>query len=222
MVSVVAISDLHGSLVAVPPCDLLLIAGDICPEGSAAFQAQWLNTTFAEWLEKLPVQAVVGVAGNHDKVFSSHPEWVSSDLKWHYLQDESLEIFNLKIYGTPWQLPFWGAFNMDDKALVQHYESIDPKTDIILSHGPPFGVGDEVPIDDEISRHTGSLALRNKILAIQPKLVVFGHIHEGRGYYQLGSTVCANVTVVNEHLVVAYAPFSIEVSPLKINPSYAT
>jgi hypothetical protein len=36
------------------------------------------------------------------------------------------------------------------------------------------------------------------------KLVVFGHIHEGRGEWRLGETVLTNVTLVNA----AYEPWA--------------
>lgn len=182
MVSIIAISDLHGNLPDdLPSCDLLLIAGDICPSGSSSSQALWLDTTFRHWLEQSKATHVVGVAGNHDKIFEAKPHLVPSSLKWHYLQDQSIELFGLKIYGTPWQLPFYGAFNMNDKMLVSRYSTIPKSTDIVVSHGPPFGICDEVQSYLDTPYHTGSLALRNKLLEIQPQLVVFGHIHEGYG-----------------------------------------
>src|SRR5262249_33524902 len=68
---VVAVSDLHGNLPAIPPCDLLLLAGDITPvrDHRLAHQAEWLDTTFRAWLNQVPARKVIGVAGNHDFIF---------------------------------------------------------------------------------------------------------------------------------------------------------
>lgn len=207
MVSIVAISDLHGHLVDIPPCDILLIAGDICKEGSPLTQAEWLNTLFSDWLHQVPAKHIIGVAGNHDRVFESHSTLISKDLPWHYLEDTSIEVMGLHIHGTPWQLPFWGAFNKADKALIEHYTSIPKETDILISHGPPFGICDQIYMQEDLPYHAGSLALRNKILEIAPQLVVFGHIHEAHGTHQIGPTLFANVSLVDDNINVIHEPF---------------
>ena len=59
--NVVAISDLHGFLPETPPCDLLLIAGDVCPVWNHRwqFQRKWLREVFGPWLEAQPARKVV-------------------------------------------------------------------------------------------------------------------------------------------------------------------
>jgi predicted phosphohydrolase len=75
---IIAVSDLHGALPTIPPCDLLLIAGDVAPtmNHSLRFQADWLDTDFRFWLESLPAQKIVFIAGNHDLVFQQEPSLV--------------------------------------------------------------------------------------------------------------------------------------------------
>jgi len=212
MVSIAAISDLHGNLVEIAPCDILLIAGDICPDAAPLTQAQWLSSTFRRWLEKVPAQHIVGVAGNHDKVFASQSTLLPKDLPWHYLEDSSIELLGLHIHGTPWQLPWWGVFTMSDKALIQHYTSIPASTDILISHGAPFGICDQITTREDLPFHTGSLALRNRVMEVEPMLVVFGHIHTGYGTYQLGNTLFANVSLVDDDIDVVHSPFYVEIN----------
>ena len=77
----------------IPPCDLLLIGGDITPlhDHKLSFQAEWLDTVFRAWLENVPARKIFGVAGNHDFVFQHEPDWVPKDLAWNYLQDSGCE-----------------------------------------------------------------------------------------------------------------------------------
>ena len=58
---VVATSDLHGTLPPIPACDLLLIAGDVCPvwDHKLFFQDIWLRTTFTDWLRAQPAKKIV-------------------------------------------------------------------------------------------------------------------------------------------------------------------
>lgn len=102
---VVATSDLHGFLPQIPPCDLLLIAGDVCPVWNhrLPFQRKWLRETFTPWLESLPARKIVGVWGNHDSIAESNPDKVPP-LPWTNLIDEVIEWEGLRIYGLPWQL----------------------------------------------------------------------------------------------------------------------
>ncbi len=208
-IKVVAVSDLHGLLPAVPACDLLLLAGDICPlrDHRPAAQAYWLDSDFRRWLRGLPARQVVYVAGNHDWIFQEKPHLRPRDLPAVYLQDEALEWEGLKIWGTPWQPRFcnW-AFNLDEPDLEAKWALIPAGTDILVTHGPPFGYGDGVP-DRKGVRHEGSPSLLRRIEQVRPRLVVFGHIHEGRGEWALGDTVLANVTLVDVGYRPVYPPW---------------
>jgi Icc-related predicted phosphoesterase len=210
---IAAISDIHGTLPDIPPCDLLLIAGDICPirNHGEQYQANWLDTEFRRWLESLvQVRQVVGIAGNHDFVFQNEPGLVPRDLRWIYLQDELTVFEGLKIWGTPWQPWFhdW-AFNGSPELLQQKWALMPDKLDVIVVHGPPRGYGDAVPRAGSVE-HTGCPHLLKRIEAIKPRLVVYGHIHEGRGEWRLGDTILANVTILDVRYRHAFAPWAQE------------
>jgi Icc-related predicted phosphoesterase len=205
---VCAISDLHGSLPDIPDCDLLLIAGDICPmsDHSLAFQTEWLDVVFRSWLQKLPMPTVA-VWGNHDWIGEQAPERVPQ-LPWILLQDSAVTFRGLKIYGSPWQPRFFDwAFNLDEPDLARQWARIPADADLLVLHGPPYGIGDFT----RRGVHVGSPSLRQRIFEIKPRLVVFGHIHEGRGQWQIDGVTLANVTLVNEACETIHEPFVFEV-----------
>ena len=208
----VAVSDLHGTLPEIPSCDLLLIGGDICPvtNHKVEFQGQWLDTIFREWLRRQPARKIVCVAGNHDFVFEQLPELVPRDLPWTYLQDSATEWEGLRIYGTPWQPWFYDwAFNLYEPQLKVKWDLIPPGTDILVLHGPPYGYGDGVAERGGM-RRTGSPSLLRRIEEVAPKLAIFGHIHEGRGDWQFGTTRLANVTILDAAYNHVYPPWEYE------------
>lgn len=195
---IACISDLHGHLpdLSAHDFDILLIGGDICPTSShkVAFQRQWLDTIFRKWLDAISVP-VVSIAGNHDFIFQNAPDTVPK-LDWTYLEDSGAEVLGLKIWGSPWQKWFGGwAFNAKEQDMKKKWDMIPDDTDIFLLHGPAYGLGDCVMSDNE---HVGSPSLRERIGVVQPKLVVYGHIHEGHGQYELGSTIVVNASYLNE------------------------
>jgi hypothetical protein len=107
-VRVAALADLHGRLdtVVVPPCDLVVIAGDLSPYGwkQAPSQVPWLNLVFAPWLERVAAAAgaqVVGIAGNRDFAW-----WwdrrVFERLPWTFLCDSEVTVGGARVYGSPW------------------------------------------------------------------------------------------------------------------------
>jgi len=207
--TIVAVSDLHGTLPEIPPCDLLLIAGDVCPitNHGVSFQAHWLRSAFCDWLAATPARQRVFIAGNHDFVFEQMPELLPSTWPGVYLQDAVFEWEGLKIWGTPWQPWFFDwAFNLREPELKEKWALIPEDTDILVVHGPPHGYGDGVPSSRGV-RHTGSPSLLERIKKIKPKLVVYGHIHEGRGQWQIGKTVLANVTILDEKYQHIYEPW---------------
>ena len=207
---IAAISDIHGQLPTydmIPECDALLIAGDICGGGPAQMQNHWLDTAFRSWLADLSMP-VFGVAGNHDWPFYEMPDEVPQDLNWTYLEDDFAEFSGLKIYGTPWQKEFYDwAFNLPESQLSLKWDMIPEDTDILITHGPPQYFGDLVAR----GTHEGSPSLLKRIVHIKPKLVVFGHIHPGRGVYEHQDVTLANVTMVNERYKMVYEPLVFEV-----------
>ncbi|KAG6848162.1 hypothetical protein H0H93_002824, partial [Arthromyces matolae] len=73
------------------------------------------------------------------------------------------------------RFPDW-AFNYhrkDGKALVDAF----PKTDILLTHGPPLNIFDRTRGNNA----AGCQDLRERLPFLRPGLHVFGHIHEARG-----------------------------------------
>lgn len=221
MVKIIAVSDLHGELPNIDECDLLLIGGDICPDGSLKFQAEWLDEVYRKWLAKIPAKKIVGIAGNHDIIFERAEHLVPTGLGWHYLKDNAIELFGFKIYGTPWQLPFWGAFNLNDEKLKLQYSSIPKDIDIFISHGPPYGILDEVPkifakgVENNIreyKQHVGSVSLRDKIFEIKPKLFVCGHVHCSFGVRLIDGIIFANVCLLDDDMKVANEPVLFDLS----------
>jgi predicted phosphodiesterase len=213
---IAALSDMHGYLPDIPPCDLLLLGGDITPveDHSIPYQAEWLDTTFRRWLQRVPARKVIGVAGNHDFIFQSAPERVPAGLPWVYLQDSGCEHEGLRFWGTPWQPWFYDwAFNLHEPDLVPRWALIPAGTDVLLLHGPPYGYGDGVPQRNGAVRHTGSPSLLARIEAVAPRLAIFGHIHEGRGEWRLGRTVLANVTHVDDGYDPIYPPWQHDLEP---------
>ena len=197
---VALLADLHGHLPEVPECDLLLLAGDLCPavDHGPARQGEWLGGAFRAWLEAAPAREIVGIAGNHDFVFERQPELVPSDLPWTYLQDAATEVAGLKIWGSPWTPWFFDwAFNAPKEAgeefLAKHYAAIPDGTDVLLIHGPPRGYGDRTAAGVD----AGSTALLDAVDRVAPKLCVYGHIHEGRGQWTRRATTLVNAAAVD-------------------------
>lgn len=206
---VVCVADLHGFLPVVPECDLLLVAGDICPTGDERPETQrrWLGSVFAEWLADVPAAAVVGVAGNHDFVGESDPSALR-DLDWHYLQDESVEVDGISIFGSPWTSRYqdW-AFMLSEAELAERWDVIPAATDVLCVHSPPLGYG------DWISGHEiGSPSLLAAIDARSPKLCVFGHVHQGYGRWLRGDSTLVNAAYCDMDYLPAHVPVVVDLS----------
>jgi Icc-related predicted phosphoesterase len=179
-VRICCISDAHGNLPSVPDVNLLLLGGDYCRDHR---DRRWYLTSFCDWLQAIRDRgiAIVGVAGNHDRLFEVNKGFATV-LPWTYLQDEETRVGDLWVYGSPWQPRFFDwSFNLDEPELKEKWDEVPEGIDILLLHGPPQGYGDLTP-----SGHVGSPSLLDCILEVKPKLVVAGHIHGGYGVYDIG------------------------------------
>ncbi|NRS87458.1 Icc-related predicted phosphoesterase [Flavobacterium sp. 7E] len=89
----------------------------------------------------------------------------------------------------------------------KHWKLIPKDTDILITHGPPFGI-----LDLTASNYNaGCEMLLKKVNQIKPKLHVFGHIHEGYGIIENGKTIFANASSVNVHYQMVNAPIVLEI-----------
>ena len=192
---IVAASDLHGQLpdpAEIPQGDVLALAGDLCPEGTAAHQLEWLTTTFTPWVEQLPVAHVVATWGNHDWVGMATPTPQISRVHW--LVDAAIDLDGCRFWGSPWSLPFFKwAFMRPEKELAETWAQIPDDTDVVIVHGPPKGYGDRT----NFGQRVGSVTLRQRLEQIRPQLALFGHIHEAAGEWDAAGGVWANVSLLN-------------------------
>lgn len=168
---IVTTSDWHGHLPGrVPECDLLILGGDY---GVTPIE-------LGMWLGKQKARMIVGVAGNSDSHIEKHRA-MYENLPWFYLQDSGIEFEGAKIWGTPWTPKFFDwAFQKAEEDLVLPYAQIPLDTQILVSHGPPWGIKDTT----HGGKHVGSMELLRRVFLLSElRLHVFGHIHESRGLY---------------------------------------
>ena len=218
-IRIVCMSDTHGKHreVHLPPGDVLVHGGDFTKTGecgtisdlSAYFQASGFGK-------------VICIAGNHDMTLQ--PLFYEKNWKrFHkqpfdctqarenlnhctYLEDASYEYTHntgsesgrndILFYGSPWTPVFFDwAFNRErgDNIRAQ-WDKIPVATDVLITHGPPLGRGDET----EHSGRAGCYELLDTVQAfVKPRVHIFGHIHEDAGATFDGQTLFVNASNVD-------------------------
>ncbi|KAI9841005.1 MAG: hypothetical protein M1837_001080 [Sclerophora amabilis] len=185
-IAIVCVSDTHDTKPTLPDGDILLHAGDLSQYGlHDEIQAQ------LDWLNEQPHKHKIVIAGNHDLILDQsfvgdHPDRdldrpgkSRNDLQWgdvKYLLNNCAELDcgsrTLKVYGSP-LTPRCGNFAFQHDPSDDVWAATVPEdADILLTHGPPA-----LHLDQE----KGCPHLLRELWRVQPKLMVFGHIHDGRG-----------------------------------------
>lgn len=124
-----------------------------------------------------------------------------------YLEDKMVEIYGLKIYGSPWQPEFcnW-AFNVPRGVqCLNKWDLIPDAVDVLITHTPPVGHGDLCCS----GVRAGCVELLTTVQKrVKPKYHIFGHIHEGYGVTSDGKIIFINAStcdisyIPNNHPVV--------------------
>lgn len=193
---IVAISDTHGQhrKLKLPKGDMVIHAGDISKRGHPVEIEDFLD-----WFGNLKFKHKIFIAGNHDFFLEdAHPDIIGRMIPKNvvYLNDSGVEIDGLKIWGSPITPYFhnW-AFNRKHGAEIKtHWDVIPDDTDILITHGPPFGILDETVY----SKRTGCEELLLRVYQIQPKHHIFGHIHENYGVLAKRETTFVNASVLDD------------------------
>jgi Icc-related predicted phosphoesterase len=209
------ISDTHFSLPEIKEeSDLLLHCGDISCGRSVENQFLFIKNEFYPWLDSLPIKNKVFIAGNHDWLFEKNMQPSDVPHNCHYLQDSSIEINGLKIYGSPWTPYYFNwAFNSNkhllntEEDLIKIFDKIPLDVDILMTHGPPRGI-----LDETEKERWGSVALLNKIKTLQNlKLHCFGHMHENETLFEWNNIKFINCALSNNENKLTKNPIYIEI-----------
>lgn len=201
----VVISDTHAfhDRLSVPDGDVVVHAGDVSMRGKRTE-----IEPFATWFRSLPHAHKLLIAGNHDFLFEREAPAARALLEGIvYLEDSGVVLAGRSFYGSPWQPRFFDwAFNLDrGPALASKWACIPPGTEILITHGPPHGILDEVR-----GKHVGDEDLLRRVTEIGPRVHAFGHIHEGYGRFERGNTTFVNASICTARYEPLNAPIVVD------------
>ncbi len=187
-----AVTDLHGNaekaeefsrIIGEEKPDVVLIGGDITNFGTPSRAAYMLSFFTME------EGAVFFVPGNCDPKELLGVEELEDARNVHgrMLSHDGYEILGL---GGSNPTPFSTFTELSEVEIEGILRDLKPASNtIILSHLPPYGT----KMDRTFwGHHVGSRALRDFVERSEPRLVVVGHIHEGRGRDRIGPSVLLN------------------------------
>lgn len=224
MITVDCLADCHGHYPKLEGGDLLIVAGDLTARDSVIDHMR-----FQMWLHEQDYKKRIIIAGNHDNRLQQFPfESIKrqyAETGEDYLCDSGTEFEGLKIWGSPWTLRFPGmnphcmAFTVDtEEELAEKFSKIPSDIDILITHSPAAGFLDK----NIYGKKCGSLSLLDALSRIQPRLHVYGHLHESYGKIDECAIVTGpqhkfrrlhisiNASHVNEHYEPVNKPMRIE------------
>lgn len=219
---IVSISDTHGMHKKldgrIPDGDVLVHAGDLTRHGK---MHELMD--FCAWFAQHPHPHKVFIAGNHDACLEENPAQAKHYIDKHgltYLQDSAITIDGKVFYGSPRTPQFfdWSFMSLRGNSIQRYWDNIPSQVDVLITHGPPHGVGDLVPPYRGISRfprHAGCLQLLLKIKEVEPTLHICGHIHAGYGITrtdELPMTTFVNAATCTEQYQPTNDPVVIELA----------
>ncbi len=195
----VCISDTHGrhERLHVSACDVLVHCGDATRRG----HIDELERTLA-WMGRQPAEHRIFVAGNHDLCCEAEPERTVALAHRHGIEllcDEGTTLAGLTFWGSPVTPRFRDmAYNRErGAAIAEHWAKIPAGLDVLVTHGPPRGLGDRIIVGLRV----GCADLRARVQQVPPRLHLFGHIHEAAGEYAEPGLATRFINVASSRLL---------------------
>ena len=186
------ISDTHTyhDLLKIPSgIDMIIHSGD-CSNPRDPYNNESEVRDFIDWYKEIPVKHKIYVAGNHDtsieKGLVTKDDFKNAGII--YLENESVVIDGMKIFGSP-HTPNFGnwAFMKERNKLERFWRlAIDEDVNIVVTHGPPKGILDKSYDRNNNLECCGDKSLLNRILEVQPTYSLFGHIHNCKDIVNAG------------------------------------
>ena len=114
-----------------------------------------------------------------------------------------------KIYGSPITPTFYNWAFMCDRGeqIKRYWDMIPENTDILISHGPPFGI-----LDLNGTEHCGCEELAKRIPQLKNlNMAIWGHIHSGRGIVDTTEgLLMMNASVLDNNYKLVHQPYLID------------
>lgn len=210
----VCISDTHGdhAKVSLPHGDVLVHAGDVTGHGTEQDLLDFLT-----WFDSQQHSHKIFIGGNHDRFLETSTDAAIAHIQntgviW--LNDSGVCLNGVNFWGSPITLQFhdWAFMRNTGSDIAQHWALIPNNTDVLITHGPPHGILDHVKRIDGSEEQTGCPQLLETVMATQPKVHIFGHIHEKYGVYEHGGVEFLNVSTMNQSYQIANEPVVYELT----------
>lgn len=146
-VRVIVISDTHeaqDTLGRLPPCDILIHAGDIltCSSRHSKCHGHKQLGMFGRWFAAQPAQHRLLIPGNHDACLQSLSDAERGDFfpGATFLFNESIVVCGLRIWGSPlsYGRSFNQAYQAEDFCVSAREQALVARdqVDILITHGP--------------------------------------------------------------------------------------
>lgn len=199
-----------------PEADLLIHCGDALSRGSLEEFNRFcktLNNIYKRY------DAIFYTAGNHDIHVETFPilckEIFQNNVpNGNLLLDEMVNYNGLNIYMSPWTPRFFDwAWMYDRKDGKRTWNKIPDETDILITHGMPYGILDKSGfiMGDEVDQHVGCKDLLERIQQINPMIYAGGHLHHGFGNETINHTLYLNASICDEQYIPNRNPWLVEV-----------
>lgn len=169
--------------------DMVIHSGD-CSNPRDPYNNEPEVRQFLDWYKSLPIEHKIYVAGNHDtsieKRLVQPIEFAEAGIL--YLEDDYVMVEGLKIFGSPYTPNFGNWSFMKDRVKLERMWRgiIDEDVDILVTHGPPKGILDKSYNRENVFEMCGDKSLLNRVLEVQPKYHLFGHIHNHKDIINAG------------------------------------
>ena len=211
---IIAISDTHSyhREIKVPEGDILISSGDITWKGEMD-----ILEDFAIWMSEQPHKHKIAVLGNHDLFEYKNqdfPAKIFAKYGINFLHNSGVELDGIYFWGSPVSPMFhnWAWNKERGKEIAEIWSQIPEKTNVIITHGPPYGKLDRV---DRFGAPTnqGCKDLMARIQDLKNlKASIFGHLHlQGGTILEVQGVKYINAACCNEEYNPIQGPVSFEI-----------
>lgn len=169
----------HDQLIVPEGVDMVIHSGD-ASNWQDPFRNESELRSFVDWFAALPIPHKVFVPGNHDTSLEKGlvSRKLIEDLGIHLLINDEVSIGGLRIWGSPFT-PRYGDWSyMRARGTINRiWDTIPEGLDILVTHGPPYGVLDATYNIQSRVEMVGCSALRKRVAKVAPRFMMFGHVH---------------------------------------------